>query len=444
MKRNTTRMTDQYQIPAYGTRTTALEASLDHLAYMCLCAFIFTIPWGDASLGPGGIPYSGWGFAAAAGSALLKAAAIRQIRRPSAIHYWMVAFVGWAALTFLWSMDRQTTVVRVGSYLPLLLMVWVIWESATGERRREMLLACYVLGTYISAGATFLNYLAGRTASQMYAASGRIASEEERYSALGFNEDELGLLLALSIPMALYLLGRSRGKPVQWVWWFHLVLAPTAMLLTGTRGSLLSLAVVAVMVPATYARLSRLQKGLFAVALLGLAACVAWLLPAYTSERLMSIGSELSQGTLTNRTLIWKAGLDVFREHPLIGVGSGAYGASVFSRLDVAYAAHNTFLSVLVEEGVVGAMIFLGMLGSLLCAVLTVPKVERRLWTVLLVAWMIGVASITWEYRKVTWFLFAMAVAQVGLGPAYQAAVPRTAGIRPRLAVAREKIDVGA
>jgi hypothetical protein len=50
------------------------------------------------------------------------------------------------------------------------------------------------------------------------------------------------------------------------------------------------------------------------------------------------------------------------------------------------------------------------------------PYLEKWLWIVLLVTWMVGVSALTWEYRKATWFLFGMLAAQVGC---LQAAVLR-------------------
>ena len=40
---------------------------------------------------------------------------------------------------------------------------------------------------------------------------------------------------------------------------------------------------------------------------------------------------------------------------------------------------------------------------------------DRWLWIVLLLTWAAGVSSLTWEYRKVTWFLFGMIAAEAGL-----------------------------
>jgi O-antigen ligase len=81
--------------------------------------------------------------------------------------------------------------------------------------------------------------------------------------------------------------------------------------------------------------------------------------------------------------------------------------------VDIPYVAHNTFLSVLVELGIVGALLLGGLLVSAFRSALRMPSLERCLWVALLLTWSVGVSSLTWEYRKPTWFLFGILAAHV-------------------------------
>jgi O-antigen ligase len=85
------------------------------------------------------------------------------------------------------------------------------------------------------------------------------------------------------------------------------------------------------------------------------------------------------------------------------------------NRLDIAIVAHNSFFSVLVELGILGFLVFFLLVVSLFYSALSLPVAERCLWVILLLVWCIGVSSLTWEYRKPTWFLFALLTAQSGL-----------------------------
>jgi O-antigen ligase len=158
-------------------------------------------------------------------------------------------------------------------------------------------------------------------------------------------------------------------------------------------------------------RLPRCQRVASLVACFGLIACGTYLIPQSSWTRIFQFGSELSEGTLTHRTVIWAAGLGVFRDHPLLGVGAGAYGPTILRVVDVPHVAHNTFLSVLVELCVIGALLLFALLASILYSALQARYLERCLWVTLLLTWTVGVSALTWEYRKPTWLLFGLAAA---------------------------------
>jgi O-antigen ligase len=377
---------------------------LSSIAFASLWIFIFCVPW-EEEVAMDGIAVSHLIGAATGLVSLLACLIERRIRKPSPLHLVLCTLVAWSGLTYCWSVAPELTAVRVGSYVQLLLMIWLIWELASNERRQLALVQAYVLGSFVSAGSIIYSFLTGT--------GDNLGIVEGRYSAAGFNENEIGIILALSLGMSCYLL--AKNTRLQPVWLLHLPVCVLAICLTGSRGSFLATLTALLMLPFGFTSLSTTQKrvalsGLALIALAGIG-----FVPQATWKRIGTIGSEVSEGTLTKRTYIWDAGLAVYREHPIAGVGAGAFGASVYSKLDIPYVAHNSYLSVLVELGTVGAVLFAAVLAGLFWSATQLPSPDSRAWIILLLTWAVAVFSVTWEHRKPTWFLFGLLMSQAAV-----------------------------
>ncbi|HLJ50418.1 MAG TPA: O-antigen ligase family protein [Bryobacteraceae bacterium] len=393
----------------------AVGRVIDRFAFSLTWLFLFTIPWENELQLADGITLSRWVGILACGATLLSVASNRRFRRPATIHWMIAAWVIWSALTYFWSISPGATGERISTYAQLLAMIWLIWQNASTPGRKAALLAAYILGTCVSSGDTVQNYFRGKTIERQVDVDGTpIIPIETRYVANGSNANELGMMIALSIPMTCYLLTQRKHVFISLLLWLQIPLALIGILLTGSRGALITTGVAFLIFPFSLRRLPGWQKYFSLLLLVVLVIWAVWWVPQPVLERFTTIKSELEGGTLTNRTFIWAAGLEVFREHPLLGVGSGAFGQSVLNQLDIPYVAHNTFLSVLVETGMVGAGIFLSLLASLFLGALHLRGMERALWVVLLLAWAVAGSSITWEYVKTTWFVFGLLAAFIG------------------------------
>ncbi len=395
-----------------SSSSAGIGSALDRIAYVVLCAFVFDLPWGEYVPQLGGLVLGTWIGLLAVGVMAMRTAVTRRCRILSPLHYWMLSLVAWSALSIFWTLDWDSTVIRVGTYLQVLAMVWLIWELAVTEGRVVGLLQAYVFGALVASTGTIYNFMTGVTAAQLASTiPGRVVWETYRYSFAYFNEDDLGLVLALSIPMVFYLLVSRKGSLVKLLCWLQLVAGVAAILLTGSRGGLVAAIASLAMLPLTVFRLPRWQRVFSLTASVCLSACSLYLVPRSSWARILQFAQEVSGGTLTHRTEIWVAGLEAFRDHAFLGVGAGAYGPAVLRVVDIAYPAHNTFLSVLVELGVVGALLLFALLASVLCSALQGRYLERCLWITLLLTWTVGVSALTWEYRKPTWLLFGLATA---------------------------------
>jgi O-antigen ligase len=375
---------------------------MNGIAFALLWLFIFCVPWEDEVAIAGQLAMSHLVGVAAALAGILACLCSRRIRRPAPAHYLAAAFVIWSALSYSWTIAPAMTTERTGSYVQLLLMIWLVWEFARDDERQLSLVAAYVMGGWVASLSTLYNFVTGT--------GDNVGFADGRYAAEGANENELGITLAISLAMAGYLM--ARNKAPRFLWFAYVPVCLLSLLLTGSRGSFIAVLIAVLVFPLTMGSYSSAEKKIGGIALILATAIGLAFVPRTTWERIGTIGSEISQGTLTKRTDIWRAGMDVYRDHPFLGVGAGAYGPSVYKQLDIDYVAHNSYLSVLVELGVVGFILFLTLLAALMRSAFLMPGNAKRTWIVLLLTWGVAVMAATWEHRKSTWFLFGLLMAQ--------------------------------
>jgi len=371
------------------------------LALGLLCLVAFAIPWESAVvIGDIGSLPRFLGMSAAA-SGLLAVVVTGRLRRPGVALVLTCAYVLWNALTLFWTVAPEMSATRVETYLQLALLAWLIWEFAPTPRAQHAVLRAYLVGACVS----ILTSIAG-------VVSGTVAAS--RATAFGADPNDLGLMLALGIPSAWHLLLTSRRRAARWLYGAYIPAAIVTVLLTASRGALLATTVATAAVFASSARASLRVK----VSALLLAAATVYaaprLVPQASWQRLAAGREEIESGTLSYRLVIWRVGALQFLRHPVAGVGAGGFPATTVASLGRPYAAHNAYLGILVEQGLIGFGIFVALCTVLLRRLRQLPPLQRHLCVALGLTWAVGVASLSWEHRKPTWFVLGMLVAQTG------------------------------
>jgi O-antigen ligase len=374
---------------------------LDRAAWVLLWLFVFAIPWEKSLWVPGVGTFTRLLGMVAFAAGLLAAFERRAFRFPNLALALAAVWVLWSAATWFWSLDRYVTSVRAVTRVELLAMLWLIWELCRGAARQSQLIEAYVAGAVAASVMTFARYAL------------HIQTYWRRYAAAGFDPNDFGLVLALSIPMALYLALESRDWRA-WLYRGAALASGCAIVLTASRSGLIATFVAFAFAICTWRRAGTAQRISTAVLFVVLLLAPVRLAPAPQRSRLATIPSEVSQGTFHDRTRIWKSGLKAFKGHLLLGVGAGAYPEAVrpwMGRPTVPgfqYVAHNTYLSVLVETGAVGFGLYSLMLAVLAVFIWTMPPAERALWGVAAAVWAVGVSTLTWEQYKPGWLIMAL------------------------------------
>ena len=134
-------------------------------------------------------------------------------------------------------------------------------------------------------------------------------------------------------------------------------------------------------------------------------------------ERITGISTEIREGTGGGRTVIWSYGITAFYENPIKGVGAGGFGRALeqtgYGRT---HAAHNAFLSVLVDTGLIGITLFLLIFFVAgITALYSNHHLYKIFYLVLILTMFAGFIPANLEANKATWFVMAIGVSQYAL-----------------------------
>ena len=192
------------------------------LAYAALCVFTFALPWENLIVIPGIGTISRLTGLIAFGLTLLATVVSGRFRRWHAFHISAVLFVA-LSVAFLLVNAGSKLPYKLGTYVQLVVVLWVVWELAPSRQRLLGLLLAYVLGAYVPAFNTIMVY---RSESGLM----------HRFASRVFDANEVANLIALALPMAWYL-GMTYRQPLrQWVCRGFLLVGLVALGLTGSRG----------------------------------------------------------------------------------------------------------------------------------------------------------------------------------------------------------------
>jgi O-antigen ligase len=349
--------------------------------------------------------------------------------------YLLAAFLGWVAISGAWAEDAASALTQ-GSRFFLLALLYVIVYTAVRTRHQ----AVWVIAGFVAGGALIAVYglILGPSPDTL---------ETDRLLATVRDPNYFAAALVAGVALSLAGFIAARGQPL-----LRLAAAGTAGLcllaffLTGSRGGLIAFAVALVAMVIVAGRRARATA---AIAALAIALCTFAFYAFYAPEEIRERAESTTQGEVEReegRVSIWTVGWRMVEAQPVRGVGIGNFkeqspryvlepGTLPRSDrvIDGPGVAHNTYLGVLAELGVIGAALFLAVIGF---SVAAAGAAARRFaasgdWRMEalargLVVALAGVLAadffISAEVSKVTWLLLALgpallAVAREDRGP---------------------------
>jgi len=325
-----------------------------------------------------------------------------KFRRFHIFHLFFVLFVCWGFLSILWSVDYSLTLYRFFLNLGFIGIVWLLWEIPKNNRELNVLLQVYVVGAYFSIASIVFNYLVGVAYPHTI----------QRFSAFGYDPNDIGVILALGIPIASYLVFQHQREVVKWLNIFYVLFAFYGIFLTGSRTAIAA-SIVSLFFVIHMFRISPLKGKRKITLILTFIVGIVFIIlivPQASWDRIKAGIDSIASFDLTRRVNIWLAGLKVFNSQPLIGTGAGTFPVAVEPVLGQARSPHNTFISVLVEQGIIGFILFIVTLIIVINTAFKAPPLRRTVWLGLLSVWFVGSNLLGWDYRIPTWFIFGLLV----------------------------------
>lgn len=324
-------------------------------------------------------------------------------RKPHFFHVLVLLFFLWNFVSVFWSPDTENTTQRIKTYSQIFLLMLIFWEVFQKPENLMMGLQAYIYGSYVLIASTIYNYINGNVA----------VAYEGRYSATGVNAVDLALILIMGLPVAMQLFFTARQNKRGIIWkLINLAYIPSAIfaiILTGSRTSLIAVIPFGIYLVGTQQIKFDRKILVFGILLISLLALLPFI-PQTVITRLSTLGASIEAGDLGGRVELWREGIAVLAEHPILGIGGGAIDRAIGS------AVHNTFISVATETGFIGFGLFLSILGLVVYKIAGLPGRTSELWLIIFLTWAIGVLSLSWEFKKVTWIILSFVIIESSFG----------------------------
>jgi probable O-glycosylation ligase (exosortase A-associated) len=253
----------------------------------------------------------------------------------SSTHAAFIAFALWITLANVFAINKEISSFWYWEYLKIFVMFFCATLVVRGLSQIRML---YLIAMWAVAYIAYeINFL--------YVFSRRLDVFHEGYG--GLDNNGAGLMIAMGVPLAYFLWQHYEA----WWRWIFVGLIPVmihAVLMTYSRGAMLSLLLVA---PLLVLRSARKNQMILAMA------CFVLLLPVLAGPeiraRFFSIEQYEKDQSAESRFHSWRAGWQIAKDYPLLGAGlrnadllSHRYGADMVGRV-----IHSQYIQTAADSG---------------------------------------------------------------------------------------------
>ncbi len=338
------------------------------------------------------------------------------ISKHSGITLVIVVFLAWTLAGVAWAESSGSVFTGFSRYALNCVLFLVVYAAVRTRRDARVLAAFFVVGVAIAGGDAIINPPSVSAAGDLSRAGGTFGDPNDLAAVL-----VVGLLVSLAVA-----LNRKAPPALRLGSIGAAVLSVAGIFLSLSRGGLVALGVALVAGVVVAGR----WRPLMALLTLTVAFATVSYYTFFASPDARQRVTQTNGGS--GRADLWRVGLRMVNDHPVRGVGTDNFQVSSVHYLllpgaitravyivDKPKVAHNMYLGVLAEEGVIGLGLFLTILGfSLRCfqkSWRSFRAAGDRDMEILAYALFIGLVGflaasffLTEEYSKQLWLLLAL------------------------------------
>lgn len=264
-------------------------------------------------------------------------------------------FIFLAFFSITYTLDHKLASERGYIYLNWLIVFFMTISLVTNERRFAFFLLLYLLWNFKMSQHGAIVW-----AQRGFGFAGWGVSGPKGWFQ---NSGELGLQMAMVCAISCCFFIGIRQYLSGWRWWAVLAIPVTSfmsVMASSTRGDYLAMV-------AALLWLALASKG-HRILIITLVTCALaigyWAMPPEMLARFEVAGSEEDYTSMT-REIRWKTGFEIFRDNPVLGVGTGSWVAyyQIHYPRELGREgwglAHNSFIEVIGEHGSFGLVFFI-------------------------------------------------------------------------------------